>query len=141
MSSGTEKGGHSPDCIFCKLAQKQIPTQVIYEDEDFLVFPDLAPQAKIHWLIIPKHHVQDVLALAEQEGRQGGEGEAESQTQPSAGGYMDKLLQLLPRLAKLAQVEESGFRLLTNCGSDAGQTVFHLHFHFLAGEALAPHFA
>lgn len=109
------------DCIFCAIAQKQIPSTIVYEDEDFVVFPDLNPQAKIHWLIVPKKHVANILELSASE---------------DGAALYSRLLEVLPEIAKKAGVAESGFRLVNNCGSDGGQTVHHLHFHLLGGEKL-----
>lgn len=111
------------DCLFCALARHEIPTQIMWEDEDFIVFPDLHPQAKIHWLIVPKHHAPDLLALSK---------EAEGQR------LLERFFKLLPTWTDLAGVTQSGFRLVNNCGRDGGQTIGHVHVHLLGGEALDP---
>lgn len=108
------------DCIFCKIARKEIPTKVLYEDEDVIAFPDVDPKAPVHVLIIPKQHVQNLLAL----------------TTENKNLVAHILIDVVPRLAKELGVADSGFRLVTNTGKDGGQTVPHLHFHFLGGRYL-----
>jgi histidine triad (HIT) family protein len=104
------------DCIFCKIIAKLIPSQIITETDDILVIQDICPQATVHYLIIPKKHVVDLMDLKD----------AKTATE------------ILFMAQKLAQGlgANSAFRLITNNGSAAGQSVFHLHFHFLAGKKL-----
>ena len=103
------------DCIFCKIANGEIPANKVYEDNSILAFYDLEPQAPVHILIIPKAHIASAAEI----------GEAESAL---AG-------QLLAAAAKIAREQglEQGFRLVTNCGESAGQSVQHLHLHLLGG--------
>lgn len=106
------------DCIFCKIAAGEIPSSKHYEDEDVIAFNDLNPQAPVHILVIPKKHLVSAADIT-----------------PENSALVAKCFEVI---AKLAQTEklDGGFRVLTNSGSDAGQTVSHLHFHILAGRKL-----
>ncbi|MDO5044604.1 MAG: histidine triad nucleotide-binding protein [Coriobacteriia bacterium] len=101
-------------CIFCKLAHHEIPTQVVYEDDSVFAFEDAEPQAPVHVLVVPKDHYQDA-----------------SDDVPDE--LMAKLMKAANKVAQIKGVDKSGYRILTNKGSDAGQTVFHLHIHVLGG--------
>ena len=105
------------DCIFCKIAQKEIPSQLLYEDDQVVAFNDLNPQAPVHVLIIPKKHVESLLAL----------------TEADKDLTSHIMVEVVPQLAKKLGVAENGFRLVANTGDDGGQTVKHLHFHLLGG--------
>lgn len=108
------------DCIFCKIAEGAIPAKKVYEDDRVLAFEDLAPQAPVHVLIIPKKHAQNLL---------------------EARAFEDDLLaHLLRATANVAAqlgLVDSGFRIISNTGADAGQTVGHLHIHLLGGRKLS----
>lgn len=106
-------------CLFCKIAAKEIPAAVVYEDEDILAFKDISPQAPVHLLIIPKAHCEGLCDMT-----------------PAISQAVGRIPQVGAALAKQAGVSESGWRLLANCGPDSGQSVFHLHFHLLGGKAL-----
>ncbi len=106
------------DCIFCKIVHGQIPAKIIKQTNDLIVIADIAPKAKIHYLIIPKVHVQDLLSCDLQELQMG-----------------SKIFLMAQELAKDLNIKD--FRLINNNGSGAGQSVFHLHFHFLAGANLS----
>ncbi len=108
------------DCIFCKIAKKEIPSTVVYEDEQVIAFKDLEPQAPVHVLVIPKKHVESVLAL-----------QAEDK---ELMGHI--LCEVMPRLAKDLGVDAKGFRIVVNTGEDGNQTVKHLHFHLLGGRSM-----
>lgn len=110
----------SQDCLFCKIAQHEIPAKVIYEDDDFLAFHDINPAAPVHFLIIPKHHISSLAAIT-----------------AADSTWLTKLLQLVPKLAfenGCNPLPEGGFRLVTNVGTEGGQEIDHLHFHILGGE-------
>ncbi len=107
------------ECLFCKIAQKVIPAFVVYEDDELLAFKDIAPQAPVHLLIIPKAHCEGLNDLT-----------------PEVEKATARIPALAAKLAKEFDTATSGYRLLANCGADAGQTVFHLHFHLLGGKAL-----
>jgi histidine triad (HIT) family protein len=104
------------DCLFCKIVQKTVPAKIVYEDERSVAFDDINPQAPVHSLIIPKQHVSTV---------------QDCRDQPS--DLLAHLLLICTKVAKQKGLSESGYRIVTNTGRDAGQTVFHLHFHVLGG--------
>ncbi|MCD7768256.1 MAG: histidine triad nucleotide-binding protein [Oscillospiraceae bacterium] len=107
------------DCLFCGIAAGDIPSTKVYEDETVLAFRDLNPQAPVHILVIPKTHIASVNALTEEN--------AASAT---------ACLLAIPKIAVQEGFAASGYRVVSNCGADAGQTVPHLHFHILAGKRL-----
>jgi diadenosine tetraphosphate (Ap4A) HIT family hydrolase len=104
-------------CIFCKIIQGSIPSTIIKENEHVMVIKNIAPKAPVHYLIIPKRHIADVAALTDAD-------------QPF-GWYMLKIAGEISKEENL-----SGFNLVANNGQSAGQSVFHLHFHFIAGKNL-----
>jgi len=105
-----------PNCIFCKIAAKQIPSALLHEDNLVVAFKDIAPQVPVHVLIVPKVHVSGLDGLGEEH--------------KDLVGHIALVGQ---KLARDLGVAESGYRMVVNCGPDAGQTVFHLHFHLLGG--------
>jgi len=107
------------DCLFCKLIAGEIPANVVYQDDQVFAFRDINPQAPTHILIIPKRHIPGVLSIAEVD-----------------AGVIEHIFQVAAELAKQEGIADSGFRLVANSGPDAGQTVFHLHFHLLGGRTL-----
>jgi len=107
-------------CIFCKIAAGEIPCKKVYEDEDFLAFHDINPQAPVHILVIPKAHMA------------AGAGEITAENSAIAG----KCFEVVAKLANALDLS-GGFRVVTNNGPAAGQTVPHLHFHLLAGKDLS----
>jgi len=108
------------DCIFCKIAGKEIPSTIVYEDDMVLAFKDLEPQAPVHVLVIPKKHVASVAAL----------------TAADKDLAAHILVDVIPQLAEKLGVAESGFRVVANTGDEGGQTVKHLHFHLLGGRSM-----
>ena len=110
----------SDNCIFCKIAHKEIPTNPVYEDDSVIAFNDLEPQAPVHVLIIPKKHIASLLALT---------GEDKELLAPITCA-------VIPQLAKQLNVAEKGFRTVVNTGAEGGQTVQHLHFHLIGGRSM-----
>ena len=106
------------DCIFCKIIAGDIPSTKVYEDETVLAFRDINPMAPTHILVIPKCHIGSV---------------AEITTENS--GVVAHIFEVIPTIAA-AEGLENGYRVVSNCGNDAGQTVHHLHFHILGGREL-----
>ncbi|QPJ60866.1 MAG: histidine triad nucleotide-binding protein [Candidatus Nitronauta litoralis] len=107
------------DCIFCKIDKGEIPSKKVFEDEGLFVIKDVNPQAPTHLLIIPKRHIPTLLDLEEQDRE-----------------VMSQVPELAGKLARENGFDKSGFRLVVNCGAGAGQSVFHIHFHLLAGRAM-----
>lgn len=103
------------DCLFCKIIKGEIPSKKIYEDELVYVFEDIEPTAPIHYLVIPKEHISKLDEINE-----------------SNSGVIAHIYEVIAKLAKELDLKE-GFRVVTNCGKSAGQSVFHIHFHLLAG--------
>ena len=106
------------DCIFCKLANGIIPTNMVYEDDFVAAFRDANPQAPIHILVVPKKHYENVLDVK------------------SGDDIISKIFDAINKIAIQEGLAESGFRVINNCGKDAGQTVMHLHYHIIAGKNL-----
>ncbi len=106
------------DCIFCKIIAKQIPSTIIHEDNDVIVIQDIAPKASTHFLIIPKKHLKDLREF--------------SQAERDLAAHM---LFVANELSK-KHLDGGDFRLMLNSGYNAGQRVFHMHMHFLAGKKL-----
>ena len=107
------------NCLFCKIINGVIPSTKVYEDELVYAFRDIAPQAPTHILVIPKAHIDSCNGIT-----------AEN------SGVVAHIFEVIPAIAK-AEGLESGYRVVSNCGADAGQTVFHLHFHILGGKQLS----
>ena len=106
------------DCIFCRIIRKEIPSSVVYEDDKVLAFNDIAPQAPVHILVIPKKHVDTVAELNDM-------------------AVVQDLFAVMKKLAQEKGIDKSGYRIVVNHGKDAGQAVPHLHFHLLGGRPLA----
>ncbi len=106
-------------CIFCRIAARDIPADVVRESDRVVAFRDQNPQAPTHILLIPKEHVESVAELGDDH-----------------GGTLTDIMQAATQLARAEGIAGSGWRLVTNVGPDAGQTVFHLHFHLLGGRAM-----
>ncbi|MBF7096861.1 histidine triad nucleotide-binding protein [Alkalibacter mobilis] len=107
------------DCLFCKIARKEIPAEIVYEDDNIIAIKDIDPQAPIHVLIIPKEHYESILTV-------------------SAGNNIISEIHIIAnRLAVKFGIVDSGFRLVNNCGENGGQTVDHLHYHLLGGRSLS----
>lgn len=107
------------DCLFCKIANKEIPSQYVYEDDLVIAFNDIEPQAPHHILIIPKEHISSAMELNEENAK-----------------IVSHIFLVAGKIAKKLGFDENGFRIVNNCGKDGGQTVGHLHFHVLGGRNL-----
>ena len=107
------------DCIFCKIINGDIPSEKVYEDESVLAFKDIHPAAPIHVLVIPKKHIKSLLEVTKEDSE-----------------VISHIYEVINKIAKYMNIEEDGFRVIVNCGKDAGQEVMHLHFHLLAGKKL-----
>ena len=108
------------DCLFCKIVAGDIPSTKVYEDEKILAFKDIAPQAKVHVVIIPKAHI---LSCA-------------NDITPENCEIVGYIFSKIPEIAKLCGTED-GYRIVNNCGAKGAQSVFHIHFHLLGGEQLS----
>ena len=109
----------STDCVFCRIAAREIPAEILHETETVVAFRDMEPKAPTHILLIPKEHIESIAAIDERHGAM--------------------LADLAQAAAHLAETEglADGWRLVTNVGPDAGQSVFHLHVHLLGGRRMA----
>ena len=107
------------NCLFCKIIAGDIPSTKVYEDDLVLAFRDIAPQAPTHILVIPKAHIASVAEINEENSQ-----------------VVAHIFRIIPQIAK-AEGLEGGYRVVSNCGDDAGQTVHHLHFHILGGAKLS----
>ena len=110
-------------CLFCKIAAGEIPSTKVYEDEKILAFRDINPMAPTHILVIPKTHIPSVDGIT-----------AENSS------IVAHIFETIPKIAA-AEGLTNGYRVVSNCGADAGQTVFHLHFHILGGKPLSTEMA
>jgi len=111
--------GQASDCIFCRIAAKQVPADIVSSSDAVVAFRDANPQAPTHLLIIPKEHL-----------------ESAAQLQEVQGDLLAEIFQTAAHLAKAEGIDGSGWRLVTNVGPDAGQSVSHLHFHLLGGRPM-----
>lgn len=107
------------ECIFCRIVAREVPCDVVYEDGECLAFPDIAPQAPTHLLIIPKSHIPSVAELTE--------------SQQELAGH---LILIAKTLAQREGLDAKGYRLVVNCGYEGGQVVPHLHVHLIGGTKL-----
>lgn len=107
------------DCLFCKIAKGEIPSNKVYEDDKILAFRDIAPQSDIHILVIPKEHTMS---------------SANDITEENSA-IISYIFAKIPHIASLAGVDS--YRIINNCGDKAGQTVKHIHFHILSGDNLS----
>ncbi|MGN0962644.1 MAG: histidine triad nucleotide-binding protein [Clostridia bacterium] len=107
------------DCIFCKIINKEIPSKIVYEDDDILAFEDINPLAKVHILLIPKKHIETAADLQEED-----------------AAVIGKIFLVAKKIAEEKGMAEDGYRIVNNCKEFGGQEVFHIHFHLLGGEKL-----
>jgi len=110
-----------PSCIFCKIAAREIPAEILRESDRVIAFRDISPQAPVHVLLIPKEHLESLADVADHH-----------------GDVLADLIQAAAHLARTEGIAESGWRLIANVGPDAGQEVYHLHFHLMGGRPLGP---
>ena len=109
------------DCIFCKIIKGEIPSTKVYEDDKVLAFKEINPAAPIHVLVIPKKNIENVLEINEENKE-----------------ITSDIFLAINKIAKQLGIDKDGFRIINNCGKDAGQEVMHLHFHILAGGKMGP---
>lgn len=107
------------NCLFCKIIAGEIPGKIVHQDDELVVFEDIAPQAPFHYLIVPRKHIPTTLDMAEVD-----------------EALIGRVFRLAARLARQMGFAEEGFRVVNNCNAGAGQTVWHLHFHLLGGRKL-----
>ena len=107
----------SSDCLFCKISAGEIPAEKLFENDEIIAFRDIAPQAPVHFLVIPKKHIQDPAAVT-----------------PEDAGLIGRMMTVGAEVAKENGIDD--FRMVFNNGAGAGQTVFHLHIHVLGGRSL-----
>lgn len=109
------------DCLFCKIIAGEIPSKKVYEDENVYAFHDINPDAPVHVLVVPKAHIASMDAIT-----------------PENSAAVARIFEKIPHIAALAGAT-NGYRVISNCGEDAGQSVFHLHFHIIGGTKLPLH--
>ena len=107
------------NCLFCKIIKGEVPSNKVYEDDFVYAFRDIQPMAPVHVLMVPKVHISSVNDLTEDN-----------------SDSVARIFAAAPNIAHQLGVDKSGYRIVSNCGEDAGQTVFHLHFHLLGGQKL-----
>lgn len=107
------------NCLFCKIIKREIPSTIVYEDEEILAFRDIHPVAPVHVLVIPKKHISSLVDL-----------------EPEDEALVGRIYSVINKIAKQENIFESGFRVIVNCGEDGGQEVKHLHFHLIGGKKL-----
>ena len=108
-----------PDCLFCKIAAREIPGDIVYEDDECLAFRDVNPQAPTHILVVPRRHIATTNALA-----------------PEDAELVGRLTLRAAKIAAEEGLADRGYRLVWNCNAEAGQSVFHIHLHLLGGRQL-----
>lgn len=111
------------DCLFCKIINGEIPSKKVYETQDVYAFEDIAPAAPVHILVVPKKHISSAAALSAEDSH-----------------ILSALFEAINQVAAIKGIAQSGYRVVTNIGRDAGQSVFHLHFHVLGGKAFGASF-
>lgn len=107
------------DCLFCKIIKKEIPSTIVYEDEEILAFRDIHPLAPVHVLVIPKKHIESLIHLRSED-----------------EAIVGRIYSVINKIAKQEGIDQKGFRVIVNCGEDGGQEVKHLHFHLIGGKKL-----
>ena len=107
------------ECIFCKIINKEIPSSIVYEDDEILAFKDIAPLAPVHIVVIPKKHIEKITQISEED-----------------EAVIGKIYTVINKIAEEQGIAEDGFRVIINCGENGGQEVKHIHFHLLGGTKL-----
>ena len=107
------------DCLFCKIVKKEIPSEIVYEDDEILAFKDINPIAPVHILVIPKKHISSLKEMTKED-----------------EGIIGRIHTVINEIAQEQGLSEQGYRVINNCGKDAGQEVMHLHFHLIGGKKL-----
>lgn len=107
------------DCLFCKIVNKEIPANILFEDDDVIAFEDIMPQAPVHFLVIPKKHISTLNDIEECD-----------------SSMIGKLPIIASKIALKKGVDKSGYRVVMNCNENGGQTVYHIHMHVLAGKQM-----
>jgi histidine triad (HIT) family protein len=107
------------DCLFCRIIRKEIPASIVYEDDRLIAFNDINPQAPLHALVVPRRHIDSLNALT-----------------PGDDGLVGEMIRRAAAIARDKGFAERGFRTVFNTNAEAGQTVFHIHLHVLAGRGL-----
>jgi len=115
-----KKEENMTDCLFCRLAAREIPTEIVFESDNIFAFKDIDPKAPYHVLIIPKKHIPTLNDIGEEEKK-----------------IMGELLLAAKQIATHLGIDETGYRTIINCNADGGQEVFHLHLHLLGGRKMA----
>jgi histidine triad (HIT) family protein len=108
-----------PDCLFCRIVMGQVPASFVHEDDLVVAFPDIAPRAPTHLLLVPRQHIVSAAALTESDA-------------PMVG----RLFAVAAQIARDAGIADAGYRMVTNIGRAAGQSVDHLHFHLMGGRPM-----
>lgn len=107
------------DCVFCKIIKREIPSDIVYEDDRVIAFKDVNPAAPIHILVVPKKHIENLLQVSEDD-----------------GDIISYIYKVINKIAIDNNFAQNGFRVIANCGKDSGQEVMHIHFHVLGGKKL-----
>tara|TARA_B100000676_G_scaffold214988_1_gene211460 strand:- start:4324 stop:4722 length:399 start_codon:yes stop_codon:yes gene_type:complete len=119
-SDHMNEAGENNDCLFCRIVEKKVPADIVYESDDVIAFKDIEPKAPIHCLIIPKKHISTI-----------------NDIDGSNSNIIGLMYEAVAQLARSFNVDKEGYRVVMNCNSDGGQTVYHIHLHFLAGRQLS----
>ena len=107
------------ECIFCKIITKQLPSKIVYENNNTIVFEDISPKAPVHVLIVPKKHIPTILDVSDDDKE-----------------IIMEIFKTANKIAEERKISKSGFRLIINCNPQAGQTVYHIHVHLLGGRTM-----
>ncbi len=108
------------DCIFCAIANKEIPSQLVFENDNLVAFRDLNPQAPVHILVVPKMHIASMNEITSENSH-----------------IVAEIFEVINKIAENEKIKDSGYRVISNCGEDGCQSVKHLHFHLVGGKKLS----